>query len=693
MLPTQSRTALIFFVVLALAACHENPPQDTGGGTAAVPDASTGFQQTTGDATTGDVTTGEEDVGTTGHTADGDADTGGETTTTDTGTGEDATTGGMEDVGTTGGAAVAGDGIVINEIMYDPAKVSDDFGEYVELFNAGDKTVDLAGWTLRDKGSNSHEIDDSVVLEPGDYAVLARADNPANGGFEASYVYTDFYLAQSSGDSVVLENAAGDVVDSLSYQITAPWPVATFGVSIELKDPALDNEDGASWTHAVATYGQGDLGTPGRANGEVTPDFQVDKDVPVFQQPELKASLIFSPFDDVDQTVLALLASAQQSVRMSYFNIRLPSVMDALVDLKAQGVDVEVMLDAKTQLADFNTWGADALAAGLDVVLITNEKAEKAIMHNKFTVIDSEIVMTGSANLSTTALNKSDEDLLIVESVGLAQRYRAEYDEIVEGGNDKSMPYGADAAIVAWMGPEDDLDGKITALIEAAETSIHVAMFQVNQSGLVASLVTAHNAGKQVIVVIDAKFLAEGSLHETLTSAGVPVIMADNTLSMYSEMHSKLMIVDHKIAVMGSHNWTNLATFHNDENIVILNDAHLAGRCSGKFAELVKSYSEKTPEELGLVTTAQSVTLTVNNITLDPGATLYAQSVNDGGPWLEGIAFDGKSVTLELLPGTRLEYRYRVDGKGGAVFETGPKHFFTVPFAVGPFSVTDQIQL
>lgn len=121
--------------------------------------------------------------------------------------------------------------------------------------------------------------------------------------------------------------------------------------------------------------------------------------------------------------------------------------------------------------------------------------------------------MMGSVNLLIIVLNKSDEDLLIVESTGFAQCYCAEYDEIIAGGSDKLLFYGTNVSIQAWMGFEDDLDGKLEVLIAGAVKIIYFVMFQINNAGLVNILVAVHEFGIQVIVIVDVIYLVESSLH------------------------------------------------------------------------------------------------------------------------------------------------------------------------------------
>lgn len=175
------------------------------------------------------------------------------------------------DLGTPGAAyAPAGlPEIVVSEIMQNPSAVDDSDGEYFEVYNAGTEAVDLAGWTISDNGGDSHTITGPLVVQPGEYLVLARnGDMAANGGIAADYVYSGIALANSE-DEIVLTSAGGFEIDRVEYGSSA-WPL-TAGASMELTDVALDNNEAANWTTAVATYGDGDLGTPGAENGEAPP--------------------------------------------------------------------------------------------------------------------------------------------------------------------------------------------------------------------------------------------------------------------------------------------------------------------------------------------------------------------------------------------------------------------------------------
>jgi len=155
--------------------------------------------------------------------------------------------------------------VVVNEIMSDPDAVSDSKGEWIELYNSSDSTIQLKGLIIRDGGRDWHVIDpdNDLLIAPGSFAVLGRsADSTENGGYMPDYVYSNFQLSNSD-DEVVLAGSGETVIDSVAYG--PGWPLER-GASLELISPDSDNSDPSSWGSAEAIFGLGDRGTPGKWN-------------------------------------------------------------------------------------------------------------------------------------------------------------------------------------------------------------------------------------------------------------------------------------------------------------------------------------------------------------------------------------------------------------------------------------------
>tara|TARA_B100000214_G_scaffold357986_1_gene318112 strand:- start:154 stop:1896 length:1743 start_codon:yes stop_codon:yes gene_type:complete len=155
-------------------------------------------------------------------------------------------------------------GIVISEIMVNPAAVSDSYGEWFEITNISDSTIDIQGWTIKDSGQDEHSIvsDEQVIpISPGEYFVFARnADPSLNGGLDVvSYQYENFSFSNSE-DEIILLDTSGAIVDEVYYSNT--WPLSS-GSSMEIHDPFIDNSVSDSWFESTLSYGGGDNGSPG----------------------------------------------------------------------------------------------------------------------------------------------------------------------------------------------------------------------------------------------------------------------------------------------------------------------------------------------------------------------------------------------------------------------------------------------
>jgi len=156
-------------------------------------------------------------------------------------------------------------GIVITEIMANPGSVSDSYGEWFEIVNTTDSTIDLQGWSIKDLDGDEHELysaQSSILIAPDEYFVLAKNnDQSLNGGVEVDYVYQGYSLSNSD-DEVILLDASGSVVDEVHY--SNGWPFSS-GVSMEIHEPLIDNALIGSWFLSTSSYGIGDMGTPGIA--------------------------------------------------------------------------------------------------------------------------------------------------------------------------------------------------------------------------------------------------------------------------------------------------------------------------------------------------------------------------------------------------------------------------------------------
>ena len=87
--------------------------------------------------------------------------------------------------------------------------------EYVIFKNTGSEVVDLSGWTVSDEADHVYYFPDGFTLDPGDEVILYTG----SGTDTDSELYwgENGAIWNNSGDTVVLEDGSGNVVDTYEY--------------------------------------------------------------------------------------------------------------------------------------------------------------------------------------------------------------------------------------------------------------------------------------------------------------------------------------------------------------------------------------------------------------------------------------------------------------------------------------------
>ena len=154
--------------------------------------------------------------------------------------------------------------VQINEILYhtDPDNTG---GEFLELFNSGETVVDLTGWTISD--AIVFVFPDGTTIDPGGFLVVAREPEEAKSFYGVDVIGPYEGRLNNAGDNIVIKDAGEAEIDVVVYDDDSPWPSEADGggPSLELVDPASDNNLGSSW--AV-----GQPFTPGAQNAPVDPE-------------------------------------------------------------------------------------------------------------------------------------------------------------------------------------------------------------------------------------------------------------------------------------------------------------------------------------------------------------------------------------------------------------------------------------
>lgn len=180
--------------------------------------------------------------------------------------------------------------IIITEVMQNPFTVTDAFGEYFEIYNNEDISVDLDGYIFKDDGTNTFTVTGSFIIAAHSFAALGlNGDNLVNGGYTCSYVYpSTFSLANGDDELVLLLPDGITEIDRIMWDGGAVWPDPEGASMIFAGLPTDDNNDGTKWITSTLrepsyTGTEGDLGSPGTlGNGQFTGVTGLTLDLKVF---------------------------------------------------------------------------------------------------------------------------------------------------------------------------------------------------------------------------------------------------------------------------------------------------------------------------------------------------------------------------------------------------------------------------
>lgn len=139
----------------------------------------------------------------------------------------------------------------------------------------------------------------------------------------------------------------------------------------------------------------------------------------------IQADVLGVYFTPNPQAVLAIVQTIEASERevlVQAYGFTHNGIAQALVRAHRRGVAVRVVMDAKT--ANTNQYVIGLLRQD-DIA--TRQDDKHAIAHNKVMVIDDAIVITGSFNFTNSAATRNAENVLVLRSAELAQRYKVDW--------------------------------------------------------------------------------------------------------------------------------------------------------------------------------------------------------------------------------------------------------------------------
>lgn len=140
---------------------------------------------------------------------------------------------------------------------------------------------------------------------------------------------------------------------------------------------------------------------------------------------------------------------------------------------------------------------------------------------------------------------------------------------------------------ISYYFPKDNghPDKHLISIINSAKSNLDIAIYSLTKPNIVQSIVNAKERGLNVRVITDSKESENSSESKELgllKDASIPIKINTHP----GLMHLKVTIADNSIVTTGSYNYTDAATYENDEVLVVLNDKTTAAQFDKEFVRM-----------------------------------------------------------------------------------------------------------
>lgn len=169
--------------------------------------------------------------------------------------------------------------------------------------------------------------------------------------------------------------------------------------------------------------------------------YGMDVEMEVFH-PQYTATVqtYFSPMDRkaMSDDLFVRLDNARKSIYVAMYWITDDRIIDKLIAAKRRNIDVQVCIDESSPNPQRDIYIKKLRDNNVSLTVFPSKRGGNGKMHNKYFIIDSETVITGSANFTGVAMKTSSdkfnyENMLILYSPEIAAAYLSDFAAIQKG--------------------------------------------------------------------------------------------------------------------------------------------------------------------------------------------------------------------------------------------------------------------
>jgi phosphatidylserine/phosphatidylglycerophosphate/cardiolipin synthase-like enzyme len=325
--------------------------------------------------------------------------------------------------------------------------------------------------------------------------------------------------------------------------------------------------------------------------------------------------------DDLEQVIVDFVAGARSSLDIAVQELDSEPIAQAILDARWRGVSVNLFLEQDYLRSPLRVskglpvppkprtgesaqdalrrvqWGDDEtnLAANRKILaaLLRSDVEVKGdfnpqIFHQKFALRDYRdrrpasrgrpALLSGSANFTNTDTHRNLNHVFVFNNNAVCREYDTEFAELRQGRfgrqihGDVPQVFGlAGIPAKVLFAPEHTPELEIMKQMLKGSREVVFAIFTfAGSSGIDDTMLALARSGMKIRGVVDRDQASHGwAAPKTMKHANISLFQPKKT-SGVRKLHHKLMVIDDRIVVAGSFNYTAPANDYNDENIFVL---------------------------------------------------------------------------------------------------------------------------
>lgn len=277
----------------------------------------------------------------------------------------------------------------------------------------------------------------------------------------------------------------------------------------------------------------------------------------------------------LSESVYELMNQAQSSILLMSFTFTDPKLIKIINQKASEGIDVHLVIDREH-------------IGGLKSILhpsitIGTRQTGEGHVHHKIIVVDRTYIWLGSANFTPNSLAGSKNLAIGFFSPEMGEQLHHEATHIQSQGQRQGITplfcYYGDQLLELYILPHNQPERpglvetsmneiakqKLISLFDNAQHHINVSIEQLTFKDASRALIRAHQRG--VIVEVFTPNLNDDAV-KLLIKEGMNVKLGHS-------IHHKFALIDNKVLLNGSPNWSMNAFSRSDESFIVLNDISL----------------------------------------------------------------------------------------------------------------------